>query len=77
MSIRVGRVYYKNNKPQFPEYEDYTKIVVLTKSSEYGALGPYELSNNKNQIMENVKKLKFSTLSGKVLRNGRRNLETC
>lgn len=54
MSIRVGRIHYQGNKQVVPTYDGYTPIVVLTKSSAYGSLGPYELRNDKDQIMENI-----------------------
>lgn len=52
--IRVGRIIYHNGKPVHPSYEGYTPIVVLTKSSPYGDLGPYVLKNDQGQIMENI-----------------------
>ncbi len=35
--IRVGRI-VKNKKPSYPNFKP---IIVLTKSSAYGDLGPY------------------------------------
>lgn len=48
--IRVGRKTDRST-PSFPGF---TPIIVLTKSSEYGDLGPYELKDEQGRIMENV-----------------------
>jgi hypothetical protein len=53
--IRVGRSLYQGGRVILPQYEGYTQIVVLTKdSSPYGELGPYDLTNENGQILENV-----------------------
>ena len=52
--IRVGRIVYQQGKSIHPSYDGFTPIVVLTKSSKYGSLGPYVLQNEKEQIMENI-----------------------
>lgn len=52
--IRVGRIKYVNGKPVQPKFEGFTPIVVMTKSSEYGDLGPYVLKNDEGHIMENI-----------------------
>lgn len=52
--IRVGRIIYEKGKPVHPSYPGFTPIVVLTKSSPYGELGPYVLKDDKNRIMENL-----------------------
>lgn len=53
--IRVGRcTYEKKGKRVDPFYAGFTPIIVLTASSEYGALGPYVLKNEQGQIMENI-----------------------
>jgi hypothetical protein len=53
--IKVGRIIYsKGGKPIYPSCKGYTPIIVLTKSSPYGDLGPYVLKNEKDQIMENI-----------------------
>jgi len=52
--IRVGRIHYEGSKQAVPKYEGYAPVVVLTKSSAYGSLGPYELRTAQNQIMENI-----------------------
>jgi len=51
--IRVGRITYEKGGAVHPVYEGYTPIVVLTKSSKYGDLGPYELKDENGRIMEN------------------------
>jgi hypothetical protein len=50
MSVRVGRIV--NNKN--PSYEGFIPIVVMTKSSKYGDIGPYCLKNESGHIMENI-----------------------
>lgn len=52
--IRIGRCVYKNSKRIDPTYPNHEQIIVLTKSSKYGSLGPYCLKNEKGQIMENI-----------------------
>lgn len=53
--IRVGRSKMGNGKVIVPKYDNFTVILVLTKSqSEYGVLGPYHLTNDHDQILENV-----------------------
>lgn len=54
--IRVGRAIYDNKgRVVYPNYEEYTNIVVLMKShSEWGILGPYELRDEYDRIMENI-----------------------
>lgn len=53
--IRIGRLKYGNGgKPIYPSYEGFTPIIVLTKSSEYGELGPYLLKDDEGVIMENA-----------------------
>jgi len=52
--IRVGRCIYKNGKRIDPSYQGFVPIVVMTKSSKYGSLGPYVLKNDKGQNMENL-----------------------
>lgn len=53
--IRVGRRIYNKNYSSYvdPSYPGFTNIVCLTYSTEYGDLGPYQLKNEKGQIMEN------------------------
>lgn len=52
--IRVGRCKYQNGKRIDPSYKGFEPIVVLTKSSKYGSIGPYVLKDNKGRIMENL-----------------------
>ncbi|AYV84391.1 MAG: hypothetical protein Hyperionvirus24_13 [Hyperionvirus sp.] len=53
--IRVGRrVYNKDGSYVDPYYENFTKILCLTKSTEYGDIGPYLLKDEKGRIMENI-----------------------
>lgn len=48
--IRVGRM-IKGKRCKYPGYKP---VVVLTKSSPYGSLGPYVLKDEHGRIMENV-----------------------
>lgn len=52
--IRVGRCYYSSGARIDPDLKGFESIVVMTKSSEYGSLGPYELKDKKGRIMENI-----------------------
>lgn len=53
--IRVGTSKYINKKLVLPTYKDYTSIIVLTtRYSKYGDIGPYNLKNEKGQIVECV-----------------------
>ena len=67
--IRVGRCLYQGgkgfakakpadcsaiSKRTDPSYPGFTPIVVLTKSSQYGSLSPFELKNEQGMIMENA-----------------------
>lgn len=47
--IRVGRVVDRT----YQDYPGFTPIVVTTASSEYGALSPYYLRDEKGRILEN------------------------
>ena len=64
LNLRVGRIVYENGKPIHPKYEGFTPIIVMTKSSKYGKLGPYCLKNSKGQYMENI--WQFSKVYEKV-----------
>lgn len=66
MSIRVGRMIGKNK----PSFDGYKPIVVLTKSSPYGELGPYVLKDENDQIMENI--WQFSKVYEKVPKSTQR-----
>ncbi len=53
--IAVGKIRYTNQYVKiFPRLPGFELIEVLTKSTKYGSLGPFELRNDKNQIFENV-----------------------
>lgn len=52
--IRVGRrIYDRNGGYKDPSFPGFTPILVLTKSTAYGSLGPYELYNENGVNMEN------------------------
>lgn len=68
--IRVGRLKYEYKKRISPEYKDYSPILVLTKSSPYGSLGPYMLFDNRGYNMENI--WQFSKCYKKVPRSKQR-----
>ncbi len=65
--VRVGKCLYKNGKRIDPEYPEFTKIVCLTKSTEYGDLGPYCLKDDKDRLMENI--WQFSKIYPKISKN--------
>lgn len=48
--VRVGRIIQGKQ----PSFENFTPIVVMTKSSKYGSLSPYELRDENGRIMENI-----------------------
>lgn len=53
--IRVGRCTYSPSGARIdPSYPGFTNILVLTKSSAYGDLGPYVLKDKHGRIMENI-----------------------
>lgn len=52
--VRVGTRIYNNGKHYDPTYPGFTPIIVLTKSSKYGSLGPYVLRDEKGRIFENL-----------------------
>lgn len=55
MSIRVGRrVFTAGGGFTDPSVPDYTPIVSLTKSTQYGCLSPYELTDTSGRLLENV-----------------------
>uniref|UniRef100_A0A6C0J4C4 Uncharacterized protein n=1 Tax=viral metagenome TaxID=1070528 RepID=A0A6C0J4C4_9ZZZZ len=49
--IRVGRIKNCNGKTSYPGYK---RVIVMTKSSKYGSLSPYLLTDGKGRIMENL-----------------------
>ena len=52
--IRVGRCTYENGKRVDPTYDGFKNIIVMTKSSAYGSLSPYELRDSRGRNMENL-----------------------
>lgn len=54
--IRVGRITYSGagDPGLYPSYPGFSPIVVLTRSSAYGSLGPYLLRDDRGRIMENL-----------------------
>jgi hypothetical protein len=69
--IRVGRIRYHGNKMLIPKLDGYKTIVVMMKShSKWYPLSPYELKNNKGQIMENI--YQFSKVYKKVPKSKQR-----
>lgn len=68
--VRVGKCLYKNGKRIDPEFPGFTQIVCLTKSTQYGDLGPYCLKDDKGRIMENI--WQFSKIYPKVFKNTER-----
>ena len=47
--VRVRHCFYNNGKRCDLTYPGFTPIVVLTKLSKYGSLGPYVLKNEKGR----------------------------
>lgn len=58
--LRVGRFIYAGDKKYRPKFPGYNVIEVLTKSSKFGSLSPYELKTDDGIIIEN--KWQFSKL---------------
>jgi len=53
--VRVGTCTYSSSGARKdPTYQGFTNILVLTKSSAYGDLGPYLLKDKYGRIMENI-----------------------
>jgi len=52
--IRVGRCIFTQSGYINPKIEGFKNIIVLTKSSPYGELGPYVLQDESGRIMENL-----------------------
>lgn len=52
--VRVGRRIYQGSKFTDPSYSGFTNILCLTKSSPYGDLSPYVLTNKRDQLLENA-----------------------
>lgn len=73
--IRVGRrIYNRDGTFTDPVFEGFIPIVVLTRSTEYGSLGPYILKNERGEIMENSK-IEFNLNPILYIKNGWNNLE--
>lgn len=63
--IRVGRRTYNSDGTYTdPTFSGFKQILCLTKSTEYGSLGPYVLKDEKGHIMENI--WQFSKIYEKV-----------
>jgi len=62
--IRVGTRKYIGGSFIDPEYKDFIPIVVLTKCTKYGDLGPYVIKDKKGRIFENL--YQFSKIYEKV-----------
>ena len=62
--IRVGRCLYGKKGRIDPTYENFTPIIVLTKTSAYWELSPYYLTDEEDVIMEN--RWQFSKVYKKV-----------
>jgi len=52
--IRVGKIRYKRGKKILPHYDGFYDVVVLTKCTKYGSLGPYVLKDENGSFMENI-----------------------
>jgi hypothetical protein len=50
--VRVGTIRYENGKAIHPTFPGFKNIVCLTKSSQYGDIGPYVLSDENKTIFE-------------------------
>jgi hypothetical protein len=66
--IRVGRrVYHPDGTFTDPQFDGFKKILVLTASSPYGSIGPYDLKDEDGRIMENI--WQFSKVYSKVAKS--------
>lgn len=54
MSIRVGTIKYNKGQKVFPKYKDYAKVEVMTASTTFGELSPFQLKDENGNIFENV-----------------------
>lgn len=50
--IRVGRGTKHDDISENENNSNFKRILCTTKSSPYGSLGPYELKNERGQIMD-------------------------
>jgi hypothetical protein len=62
--IRVGTRKYTGSSFIDPSFENFISIIVLTKCTAYGDLGPYVIKDKKGRVFENV--WQFSKLYEKV-----------
>lgn len=68
--IRVGKIKYEKGKKVYPYFKDFTPIIVMTASSKYGSLSPYQLKDRSGRIMENL--WQFSKVYEKVPKSTQR-----
>jgi len=52
--VRVGRILTHKGNQIVPSYKGFNPIIVMTKSSDYGIIGPYCLKDEEGRIMENL-----------------------
>jgi hypothetical protein len=52
--VAVGRLGPKGASGPLPSLPGFVPVLVLTKSSKYGSIGPYVLKDENNEIFENV-----------------------
>nr|QBK92085.1 MAG: uncharacterized protein LCPAC304_04320 [Pithovirus LCPAC304] len=52
--IRVGRRKYARGGYTDPSFPGFTPVICLTKSTAYGSLSPYVITDEKGRIMENI-----------------------
>lgn len=51
--IRVGRRIYNGSKWTDPTFPGFSKVIVMTSSTEYGSLSPYDVTDDKGRNIEN------------------------
>lgn len=54
MSVRIGTIEYVRGKKVFPTYPGFARVEVMTASTSHGELSPYQLTDEKGRIFENV-----------------------
>jgi len=52
--IKVGTITYRDGKKIVPKIPGFRNVICTTKSSTYGEIGPYVLTNEEGNIMENI-----------------------
>lgn len=67
--IRVGRRIYGRGYTD-PSFPGFTPVICLTKSTQYGSLGPYVMTDENGRIIENV--WQFSKVYPKVPKSTQR-----